>query len=346
MSRPPHKNLTPIGALPPDLEGGLVPISQILANQPKLFSRPSAIRVRQIDAAAEIRSAPPDDIAYQHSVLCQTSLPYRSTAARRWEARNGHVALLVQAGEAFDPTKNQWVQLPLPFGAMARLILMYLNSEAIRTQNPIIDVEDSLTAFLRQLKDGRAPNGEEIQAFKLQLAALARAKISMAAPDLETEDAIRAPQGDLPIVKFIDLWFPKNPNQRVLWPGTLELSGDYFQDLRRHAVPLDERAVIALSNSPMALDQYAWLAQRLHRVRTDRSYLVTWPNLHAQFGHNYKLIRQFRQAFLKTLANVLAQYPDARVEPDEGGLVLHHSPPPVRPKIVQVPRQTKSTGIL
>ena len=317
--------------------GDLMRLGDIIEQQPGLFPKQqSAICARRIDAATEIRSAPADDIAYQHSVLCQTSLPYRNTPERRWEAKNGHVALLVQAGEAFDPIKQQWVQLPLPFGPKARLILMYLNSEAIKTQNPIIDVEDSLTAFLRHLQNGRSPNGDEIQAFKMQLAALARAKITMAAADLDQDDAVRTPHGDLPIVKFIDLWFPKNPNQRVLWPGTLELTSDYFEDLRRHAVPLDERAVAALSNSAMALDQYAWLAQRLHRVRAGKPYRVTWANLHAQFGHNYKLIRQFRQAFLKTLANVQAHYPDARLEADEGGLVLHQSPPPVRPKIIQI----------
>jgi len=33
-----------------------------------------------------------------------------------------------------------------------------------------------------------------------------------------------------------------------------------------HAVPLDERALAGLAHSSLALDIYAWLAQRLHRV--------------------------------------------------------------------------------
>jgi hypothetical protein len=33
----------------------------------------------------------------------------------------------------------------------------------------------------------------------------------------------------------------------------------YFESLTKHAVPLDERAIAALANSPMALDVYAWL---------------------------------------------------------------------------------------
>lgn len=319
---------------------GLVSAADVIGSNKQLTllaQPPSPVKTRLIESSTEIRDTPPEDIAYQHSVLCQTSLPYRSTPERRWQAQNGKVMLLVQAGEAFDPTKRQWIELPLPFGPKARLILMYLNSEAIRTQSPVIDVEDSMTAFLRQLQNGRDPNGDEIQKFKQQLASLARAKISMAAADHDLAgDAIRTPHGDLPIVKFIELWFPKNPNQRVLWPGTLELTTDYFNDLVKHAVPLDQRAVAALSHSAMALDIYAWLAQRLHRVAPSKPYPLAWTTLHQQFGHGYKQIRQFRSAFLKTLKDVQSQYPDAKLAADGKGLILQNSPPPIRKKFVQI----------
>ena len=306
----------------------------------------SAVQMRMLESSEDIQAIPPEEIAYQHSVLCQTSLPYRSTTQRRWEAQNGNVMLLVQAGEAYDPNKRQWIELPLPFGPKARLILMYLNSQAIRTQSPVIDVEDSMTAFLRELQGGRDPNGDEIQKFKQQLSALARAKISMAnAAGIDTADASSAPHGDLPIVKFIELWFPKNPNQRVLWPGTLELTKDYFDDLSKHAVPLDQRAIASLSHSAMALDIYAWLTQRLWRVSPSRPYKVTWVNLHQQFGHGYKQIRQFRSAFLKTLKDVHTQYPEAQLETDSGGLWLKQSPPPIRKKLVQI-GAPKFTGTL
>jgi hypothetical protein len=194
-----------------------------------------------------------------------------------------------------------------------------------------------MTAFLRELQGGRDPSGDEIQKFKQQLSALARAKISMAnAAGVETSNAVSALIGDLPIVKLIDLWFPKNPNQRILWPGTLELTKDYFDDLSKHAVPLDQRAIASLSHSAMALDIYAWLTQRLWRVSPNRPYKVTWVNLHQQFGHGYKQIRQFRSAFLKTLKDVHTQYPDAQLEADASGLLLKNSPPPIRKKLVQI----------
>jgi hypothetical protein len=299
--------------------------------QPKPIS---SIKGRLIDSAASITADRPEEIAFQHSVLCQTSLPYRATPQRRWEAQNGNVMLLVQAGEAYDREQGKWVELPLPFGPKARLILLYLNSEAVKTKSRQIDVESSMTAFLRQLQ-GRDPNGAEIRKFKQQLSALAQAKISMAAADFDLiGEAGPTPHGNLQIVKFINLWFAKDENQRVLWPETLELTEDYFQDLIKHAVPLDERAIAALSHNAMALDIYAWLAQRLHRV--GKPYKVVWPRLHQQFGHGYKQLRQFRAAFLKTLRDVQTQYPEARLDPDGGGLTLYQSPPPIRKKLIQV----------
>jgi len=40
-----------------------------------------------------------------------------------------------------------------------------------------------------------------------------------------------------------DLWFPKNEQQRVLWPSTIRLSQEYFTSPQNHAVPLDELAL-------------------------------------------------------------------------------------------------------
>jgi hypothetical protein len=45
-------------------------------------------------------------ILYQHSVLCQTCMPYRDPgeAVRLWQRKNGMVRLELQAGRLLDPT--------------------------------------------------------------------------------------------------------------------------------------------------------------------------------------------------------------------------------------------------
>ena len=129
--------------------------------------------------------------------------------------------------------------------------------------------------------------------------------------------------------------------QRVLWPSTVRLSEEYFQSLARHAVPLNEDAIAALSHSAMALDVYAWLAQRLHRIPRGKPQFIPWKSLKDQFGCGYKRMNKFREVFLKALGQVHTQYRGARIDLDNRGMTLHHSPPPIEGRIVAVTPSTK-----
>src|SRR5688572_8017125 len=109
----------------------------------------SRIERRLIYNSVDITDAPPDDIPYQHSVFCQICLPYRNPgdAVREWKRSQGQIKLLVEAGQAIDPNTEDFVKLGLPFGPKPRLVLMHMNAQAIKTQSPIIEVQDSMTAF-------------------------------------------------------------------------------------------------------------------------------------------------------------------------------------------------------
>jgi hypothetical protein len=212
-----------------------------------------------------------DGVLYQHTVLCQTALPYRDpgSSVRRWQRSQGAAHLEVEAGRAFQPDLNMFVDVGLPFGPKPRLILAHLNAEALRTGDPLVEVEASLTAFVKRI--GLASKGQNMRLIKDQLARLSAAQIRMA-----LAYGGHARQVQTHIVTGFDLWFPKDDRQRVLWPTAIQLSTDYFESLTRHAVPLDERAIGALAHSAMGLDVYAWLAQRLHRVGPSRPAFIPW----------------------------------------------------------------------
>jgi hypothetical protein len=86
----------------------------------------------------------------------------------------------------------------------------------------------------------------------------------------------------------------------------------------------------------MALDIYAWLAQRLHRIEFGKSQFVPWKSLKDQFGWGYKGMNDFRRVFLKTLGQVHSQYRGARIGVDDRGMTLHHSLPPIQGRIATV----------
>jgi hypothetical protein len=309
---------------PPPEQPGLV----LAMPEPQTF-----IQKRLVETAG-LLSAQEQDVTFQHSILCQTSLPYRDPGddVLVWERLNGTAHLKVLAGEAMHPALGRLIQLGLPFGPKPRLVLVHVNAEAMRTNSPEVEIEDSLTAFVKRLK--LDPGGRNMRTIKDQLARLSAASVRLGM----IRDG-RAVTVNSHIISAFDLWFPKDHRQRVLWPSTVRLSLDYFESLRVHAVPLDERAIAALSHSAMALDIYAWLAQRLHRIPKPHRQMIPWVALQEQFGSDYARIRKFREKFMVALRQVNAVYPAAKIDVLPRGLLLHTSPPPVAKPgvVVQLP---------
>jgi hypothetical protein len=301
----------------------------------KAAAVPSITRVKKrlIDAHVAIKQDAPEELTFYHSVACQCAMPVKRPPddLLSWKQVQGRAVLMLEAGKAWQPETRNFVQLGLPFGPKSRLILMHLNSEAIRNQSPVIDAGSSLTNFIRRIQDHH-PTGPEVKAFKEQLSRLSAATIRLAITEGE-----RAMQVNTQIVGAFDLWFSRDENQRVLWPSTVQLSTDYFNSLAKYAVPLDDRAIAPLSHSALALDAYCWLAQRLHRIPQGKPQLVPWVNLHGQFGQGYSEIRNFRRDMLKMLKLVRTVYQDARFENDKKGLWLWTSPPPVTKRLVALP---------
>jgi len=286
----------------------------------------SAIQKRMLDRAEKVND--PEDIVYQHTVLCQTVMPYRNPGdeVRLWQRIQGRAHLEIQAGRAFDSKAEDFVDVGLPFGPKPRLALYHLNARAIKTRSKDIEVEDSLTAFVKRI--GFATHGRNIRAIKDQLSRLSASDFRIGVVRDGKPTTVKAS-----IVSGFELWAPQDANQRVLWPTYVRFSQEYFDSLVQHAVPLEERAIAALSHNAMALDMYTWLAQRLHRV-PDAGALVPWKRLHEQFGQGYKRPRKFREVFTATLRQVKTVYPGARFDTDNDGLLLRTSPPPIKRRVV------------
>jgi len=279
---------------------------------------------------------PSDDedaaILYQHSVLCQTCMPYRDPGqeVRAWQRSNGRVSLRIQAGNAYDATNDTWIDVGLPHGPKPRLVLYHLNAEALRTQSPLLELEDSLTAFVKRTL-GLDPGGRTIKTVKDQLTRLASADFRFGMGQDGRSVTIKGS-----VIDGFELWTPKDDKQRVLWPTTIQFSPNYFNSLMQHAVPLNEQAVARLSHSAMGLDVYTWLAKRLHRVDPQKPGLVPWVSLKAQFGTDYGRMVDFRRVFTRTLKLVKVVYREARFAFDGQGMRVYNSPPPVPRRLVQI----------
>lgn len=278
---------------------------------------------RIIKLGDEIAKRPPERPDYLHSVLCQVGLPRRQVAGNTFERTNGTASLLIEAGKLWNG--KEWLLQPLPYGTRPRLALVHLSSEAVRTKSATVEVGHSVREFLLRLEIGTG--GEEYANFGRQMRALAACRMSLGF-GLETLDA-------KPIKRF-SAWVNRSANQRALWPGVIELTPEFYASLADSAVPLDARALGALKHSALALDVYSWLAHRLHRIRGRAGTKLSWANLRAQFGQEYRDPKNFKQEMTKALRAVLAVYPDAHIEQVPGGMVLMPSRPPVPKTVVQI----------
>jgi hypothetical protein len=234
-------------------------------------------RMKLVEAGAAIRERPTENPDYQHTVLTSVYLPLRNPGDQAvWEKQIGSHYLRIESGAVLDAVKGAYVNPGLPYGARARLVMIYLTSQAVKTNNPQIEVGGAMVHFLRRL--GLGEDGRVYREVRDQLRRLSVATIRLAhAVDGRTR------QVNASIVEGLDLWSSPDASQRALWQDTVTLSEPFFRSVREHAVPLDDKAVGALSNNPGALDAYSWLAARLWRVRGEEH--VSWEALHEQFGY-------------------------------------------------------------
>lgn len=288
-------------------------------NDPQDTPKLPAIHNRILDASVAIEQDDPLEIVYQHSLFCQIALPRSRPKGRTFERsyRNGSVS--IEAGKLWSG--HQWIEQPLPAGPKPRLALMYINSQAVKTRSPYIDIGHSCAEFLRRL-GLNAQSGNTYTLFKRQMQALAACRMTLGFSEGEKKITVDAK----PISHF-EAWLTANDDEQAMWPAELRLSQEYFESLQKHAVPLDARACGALAHSAMALDIYSFFARRLYTLQNPVK--VTWHQLHGQFGQEYNDWRSFKKEFLIGFRAATTVYLDAKVEPVTGGLLLKPSLPPV-----------------
>jgi len=112
-------------------------LGDVLTNLPAVRA---AKKIKTLGPVHRRLIAPLDDseqgreLAYQHTVFCQTGLPYRNPGddVRQWQRVQGTTMLVVQAGQVLRPREGKALDVGLPWGTKPRLILAHLNAEAIK----------------------------------------------------------------------------------------------------------------------------------------------------------------------------------------------------------------------
>ena len=276
-----------------------------------------------------------EDIAipnFLYSGWCMTALPHsRIPDNEAWRLENGNIVLLVEPGRrARLGQADEFVGVP--YGPTARLIMIYLQSEALRTNSRNIELGKSMNDWFGRM-DKKA-GGNTYKLVRQQAERIATCRFSFHSE----RDGMRAIRNQSIVdegLLFLDGAVPDTRQQSLFREGVV-LSESFYKALRDHAVPLEERAIRHISNSSMAIDTYCWLAYRLHVLK--RPTPISWNALHAQFGRGYGQLAAFKRQFIgKILPAALAVYPEAAdhgVEVNDKGLILKPTRPPISPRSV------------
>ena len=281
---------------------------------------------RLVEAAAAYLADEDTGIGFLYSGWCQAALPHRRLADdQEWQIRSDHVNMVVQPGLRTSNSGPAY-RVGVPYGSRARLIMIYVQSEALRTQSREVSLGRSMNQWLHRM--GIPLGGKSIHSIKDQAERISRCSFTFDGKGAKAGGIARMTIFDRALFAEAD----DIPGQGNLFPQVAKLSEQFFQQLTDHPVPLEEAAVRAISNNSMALDLYAWLAYRLHVLKAPTP--VSWTALKGQFGAGFDSMRHFRPTFLDNLKLALAVYRDAKVDLTDRGVDLHPSRPPVMPKLV------------
>ena len=286
-----------------------------------------------VSIASEVMGDDSNRKGFSYSGLCLTSLPHRKLDDdAAWERTVGPLTLIVEPGRiklGSGPAKLMGV----PYGARARLILIYLQTQAVLTKNREVSLGRSMREWMGRM--GLSVGGETASALREQARRIATCTMRFS----WEADANRAGSPTVVsnerIIKsglFFHDAAKGDTRQENLFEDRVLLDADFFEQLRRHPVPLRDAAIQQIKDSSTALDIYVWLAFRLHHL--DRSTPIGWRDLYQQFGAGYQHLWRWRPRFVEALAEAVAAYPEARVEVEDSHIVLHPSPPPV-PKLAK-----------
>ena len=151
--------------------------------------------------------------------------------------RNGDLSLIVQGGYKVDKKTAKPVNIGVPYGATARLVLFYIMSAAAFSESRKIYLGSSFDAFLKTI--GASPERRRVKtgarAVLNQPERLINASFKIQR-STETDDFDIERLKVLPLISDNEIWFSKkkgNPAQQGLWNSYVEISEELFQSLKR-----------------------------------------------------------------------------------------------------------------
>lgn len=273
-------------------------------------------RIEAIELVRTRRAEGRQDLAFSSRPFVLTGLPIRRLPkdVLEYARQNGNFFLSIIG----HPQKG------IPFG-QDRLIPIWVTSLALSQNSRIIrfNAASQLLETFGLPKDGKTYR-RLVEGFER----IFWATIAFGT-DEQTQGATVIRRARFNFFDKMQIWYSRNVDQRVL-PGdfenVIELSDQFWQEIKAHPIPVDLNVVRALADSPGNLDFYVWLVWRCWTARREARVPLFGPGgLILQLGVSERIEqRQFRRQVRDWLQITQKLWPGcpAVLTTDTNGLIV------------------------
>jgi hypothetical protein len=220
--------------------------------------------------AQEILQEESQALGITYSGFCMTALPHKRLPDDEiWHRNTRNISLLIEPVRVHSAAEPRY--LGVPYGSRARLILLYLQTEAVRNNSREVELGRSMRDWLQRMDIGIG--GKTYKDVREQAARIGACRLTF---KWSAADGRASAWDHDHIIKggfaFHDVG--DDERQGTLWNETVRLGETFFEELRRHPVPIFEPAIRHIANQSLTIDIYIWLAYRLHVL--ERPTRIAW----------------------------------------------------------------------
>src|ERR1700757_1997641 len=176
-----------------------------------------------IEAAYQVLSDDAEKMGFTYSGFALTSLPHKPQSELTWK-RDGHnLTMLIQSG-----VDRAGKPLGLPYGSYARFILLFLQSEAIRTGSREVELGRSMKVWLGSM--GLSIGGNTYKKVSEQAKRISLCRLTFYA-DAGANEVVS--NGGF-VKTAINLTGASHGDQPSLWQEKVLLDEEFYRALRDH----------------------------------------------------------------------------------------------------------------
>ena len=315
------------------------------------------------DSLIEVWSNKPE-LRFMHSMLCSMALPVQEPAdpSAPVVKQNGDSSLIIQPLITQDFVEGELTTVchGIPYGRHARMILYYIMTEAVYCQSREIVLGDNFSDWCRRMGLNAKSGGK--RGTRTMIAEQMRRIMScqwtfrtdrrLSVAENGTIDKSRAKKGASSLSAF-SVQEMKIANQYAGLRSSqgefvthFMLTEEFYDHLLGHSVPLNDRAMAALSNSAIQMDLYCWLCARLPRIPVNETVRISWDSFFDQMGSTAGTRSKRRQTIREVWQVVSAVYPEARNSVDFGTryISLKHAERPAKGRLTVIGKDNATAG--